>query len=149
MAAAEQKKSYAVVKNFTTLNTKANRTAIKDDEFSWIENVMPIGYGNLKAVPAQKPTTQASANIAFANTVSTFVSANINLNDATNAFDSQVTVVQNAIIGADNSFTGAVISVGTLVVTTPGWKMSRALRRMALWLCSRLSHQCETTYSGM
>ena len=87
MAAAEQKKSYAVVKNFTTLNTKANRTAIKDDEFSWIENVMPVGYGNLRAVPAQKAITHASANIAFANTVSTFASANINLNDYVVSFE--------------------------------------------------------------
>ena len=87
MAAAEQKKSYAVVKNFTTLNTKANRTAIKDDEFSWLENVMPIGYGNMKAVPAQKPTTHSGANIAFANTVATFTSSNINLNDYLVAFE--------------------------------------------------------------
>jgi len=48
MAAAEQKKSYAIVKQFKGLDTKANRTAIEDTEFSWLENAMPIGYGNLK-----------------------------------------------------------------------------------------------------
>jgi hypothetical protein len=63
MAAAEQKKSYAVVKNFTTLNTKANRTAIKEDEFAWIENAMPIGAGNIKVVPAQS-TVRDSGNAA-------------------------------------------------------------------------------------
>ena len=51
MAAAEQKKSYQVIKQFEGLNTKANRTAIKETEFSWIENVMPVGFGNLKVTP--------------------------------------------------------------------------------------------------
>ena len=38
---------------------------------------------------------------------------------------------------------------GTLVTITPGRNSSRALSRSALWLCSRCSHQCPTTYSGM
>ena len=43
MAAAEQKKSYKVIKQFRGVNTKANRTALEDGEFSWLENAMPIG----------------------------------------------------------------------------------------------------------
>ena len=82
MAAAEQKKSYAVVKNFTSLNTKANRTAIKEDEFAWIENAMPIGYGNIKIVHSQSAVKDTGGNvIAFANTVSFLTSANIDVND--------------------------------------------------------------------
>jgi len=82
MAAAEQKKSYAVVKNFTSLNTKANRTAIREDEFAWIENAMPIGFGNIKIVPSQSAVKDTSNNvIAFANTVSFLTSANIDVND--------------------------------------------------------------------
>ena len=82
MAAAEQKKSYAVVKNFTSLNTKANRTAIKEDEFAWIENAMPIGFGNIKIVPSQSTVKDTGGNvIAFANTVSFLTSANIDVND--------------------------------------------------------------------
>ena len=50
MAAAEQKKSYAVIKQFRGLNTKANRTAIDESEFNWIENAQPIGYGNIKII---------------------------------------------------------------------------------------------------
>ena len=88
MAAAEQKKSYAVIKNFAGLNTKANRTAIKEEEFAWIENAMPIGFGNIKIVPAQS-TVKDSGNtaVAFANTVTSFVSANIGLNDYIVAFE--------------------------------------------------------------
>jgi hypothetical protein len=75
MAAAEQKKSYAVIKAFKALNTKANRTAIDEQEFSWLENAMPIGSGNIKVVPAQA-TIKDSGNTAFsfANTV-TFLSS--------------------------------------------------------------------------
>ena len=82
MAAAEQKKSYAVVKNFTTLNTKANRTAIKEEEFAWIENAQPIGHGNIKVIPAQTALKDNGNNaVSFANTVTSLTSANINVSD--------------------------------------------------------------------
>jgi len=88
MAAAEQKKSYSVVKNFRGLNTKANRTAIDEEEFSWIENAMPIGFGNIRIVPAQKAVLD-SGNVAvsFANTVTYLTSVNIGLNDYILAFE--------------------------------------------------------------
>lgn len=78
MAASEQKKSYAVIKKFTGLNTKANRTAIQEDEFAWLENAMPIGFGNLRIIPAQATVTSGGANISFATTVTLLTSANIN-----------------------------------------------------------------------
>ena len=82
MAATEQKKSYAVIKNFNGLNTKANRTAIGEDEFAWLENVMPIGHGNLRVI-ATSSTVKDSGNVAvsFANTVTLLSSANINIAD--------------------------------------------------------------------
>lgn len=52
----EQQKRYHVSKAFKALNTKANRTAIDDEEFSWLENIQPIGFGNLKVIGS--PTTQ-------------------------------------------------------------------------------------------
>lgn len=39
-----------VFEKFGSLNTKATRPAIKDEEFSWIENWMQIGDGNLRTV---------------------------------------------------------------------------------------------------
>lgn len=41
---------------FGTLNTKANRPAIADNEFSWIENFMPIGDGNMRTLPGEGAT---------------------------------------------------------------------------------------------
>ena len=38
---------------FGTLNTKANRPAIKDEEFSYLLNWMPVGDGNLRALHAE------------------------------------------------------------------------------------------------
>jgi hypothetical protein len=73
MAATEQKKSYAVVKNFKGVNTKANRTAIDKEEFAWLENAMPIGYGNLKILPTYSNTT-----VTFGNAVTTLLSSNLN-----------------------------------------------------------------------
>ena len=72
MAAAEQKKSYQVVKNFKGVNTQANRTAIDGDQFAWLENVQPIGFGNLKALGTQ------SANLfTWSGTPSACYSCNI------------------------------------------------------------------------
>jgi len=76
MAQTEQKKSYHVTKDFKGINTKANRTAIDQNEFSWLENIMPIGYGNLRVIPSYSavlattsstPKTVASANINNVN----------------------------------------------------------------------------------
>ena len=87
MAAAEQKKSYAVIKQFRGLNTKANRTAIDESEFSWIENAQPIGYGNVKIIPTNSNVLDAGANtVVFANTVTHLSSVNIGLNDYVVAF---------------------------------------------------------------
>jgi hypothetical protein len=114
MAAAEQKKSYAVVKNFTSLNTKANRTAIKEDEFAWIENAMPIGHGNIKIIPAQSAVKDVGGNtIAFANTVSFLTSANIDVNDYILGFEANG---RSQYVKLDTSGTaniGNVASAGT------------------------------------
>jgi hypothetical protein len=88
MAAAEQKKSYAVIKNFKGLNTKANRTAIDEEEFAWIENAMPIGFGNIKIVPGQSALTSGNTAVNFGNTVTVLTSANINVSDYLLAFES-------------------------------------------------------------
>ena len=72
MAAAEQKKAYQVVKNFKGVNTQANRTAIDADQFAWLENVQPIGFGNLKTLGSQ------SANLfTWSGTPSACYSCNI------------------------------------------------------------------------
>src|SRR5690242_16110081 len=42
---------YLSVKNFKAVNTKADRTAIEQEEFAWLENLIPRGYANVQAVP--------------------------------------------------------------------------------------------------
>jgi hypothetical protein len=78
MAAAEQKKSYAVVKQFRGLNTKANRTAIDENEFNWIENAQPIGYANIKIIPNSEIVNDSTGNaVVFSNTVTHLTNVNI------------------------------------------------------------------------
>jgi hypothetical protein len=86
MAAAEQKKSYQVVKQFKGLNTKANRTAIDETEFSWVENAQPIGYANLKIIPTYSNVTIANAAVTFSNTVTNLASVNLGVKDYVVAF---------------------------------------------------------------
>ena len=125
MATAEQKKSYQVIKQFKGLNTKANRTAIDETEFSWLENAMPISYANLKIVPAQ-----STLNVIFSHPVTYFFSANINLTDYLIAFESDgsaeyVDVVAGtkrtmAPAGTFNSAEGAGINISQ-------WKNERVI----------------------
>lgn len=39
------------LRDFQGVNTQAYRTVIGDSQFAWLENVMPIGYGNMAAIP--------------------------------------------------------------------------------------------------
>jgi len=81
MAAAEQKKSYQVIKAFKGLNTKANRTAINEDEFSWLENAQPVGNSNLRVTPAQAKIASDGGNVTFSNSTIHLTSANLDVRD--------------------------------------------------------------------
>ena len=117
MAAAEQKKSYAIIKAFKGLNTKANRTAIDKEEFSWLENAQPIGSGNIRITASQNNLTYASnssANIVTNANVSSFYSTNINLTDYLIAFeaDGRAEYVSITSTGAGN-VSGNIAVAGT------------------------------------
>lgn len=123
MAAAEQKKSFAVYKNFKGLNTKANRTAIDEEEFSWIENAMPIGFGNIKIVPAQVTVKDGGNNaISFGNTVTTLTNTNLGLDDYLLAFEQdgrgQYVIIDTGVVG-NVGVTGTFSSSN---VSTAQWK---------------------------
>ena len=116
MASAEQKKSYAIIKAFKGLNTKANRTAIDKEEFSWIENAMPIGSGNIRIVAAQSNVTYSgnSAPISTNANVSSLYSSNINLTDYLVAFedDGRAEYVSLDTFGSGNT-SGNIATTGT------------------------------------
>ena len=122
MAAAEQKKSYQVVKQFRGVNTKANRTAIDENEFAWLENAMPIGYANLKITPYSSNTT-----VSFANVATGLYAANIINNDYALAFQENgsceaVDIVSNA---KSNIAVAGTFSNSGINITQ--WKSERVL----------------------
>ena len=128
MAAAEQKKSYQVIKQFKGLNTKANRTSIGEDEFSWIENVMPIGYANLKVVN-NRSTVYTSGNVAvtFSNNVVHTSTVNVNNKDYILAFEQDG---RAEYFNITDGTTGNVAVSGTFSssgVQATQWKIDRAL----------------------
>jgi hypothetical protein len=123
MAAAEQKKSYEVVKNFRGVNTKANRTAIGDDEFFWLENAMPVGYANLKITP----TYDAVGSVTFAHTVVNFFSANIGITDYLIAFQDDGSC---EYVNLTTNTKGTLASAGTFStsgINVSQWKNERLL----------------------
>lgn len=128
MAAAEQKKSYAVIKNFAGLNTKANRTAIKEEEFAWIENAMPIGFGNIKVVPAQSVVRDSgNTAVVFANTVTSLVSANIGLSDYILAFENNGRAESFRIDTAAKANVAVAGTFSNTGVTTAQFKNERTI----------------------
>jgi hypothetical protein len=86
MAATEQKKEYHVSKAFKGVNTKANRTAIDDDEFSWLENAHPIGAGNIKIVPNSLPALSNGVGAVFSGNVASMQSTELKGNTFIAAF---------------------------------------------------------------
>jgi len=82
MASAEQKKSYEVIKQFKGINTQANRTAIEAEEFAWLENAQPIGYGNLKIVSTYSNVYTSTGNaVVQSSNIVFFSSVNLGTND--------------------------------------------------------------------
>jgi hypothetical protein len=121
-ASPEQKKQYHVSKSFKGLNTKANRTAIGEDEFSWIENVQPVGFGNLKVVP-----NYSNVAATWSNTVTQFCSVNINNYDYILAFQANGAAQYYNI---DTNVQGNLTVSGTFTgtgVRAKQWKDERAI----------------------
>lgn len=122
MAAVEQQKKYAVVKDFKGINTKNNRTVIDDGEFGWLENAMPIGFGNLRIIEGNQ-----QVNVTWAQEVTFMGSVNINNNEYIMAFEDDGSAQYvNLTTGA----TGNVAAAGTFSnanVMITQWKNERAL----------------------
>ena len=127
-ASPEQKKSYQVIKNFKGLDTKSNRTAITEDEFSWLENAQPIGFGNLRILPNYSQVYD-SGNVAvvWSHTPTTLTSCNIGLNDYVIAFEDNGSAEYYNI---QTNTKGTIAAAGTFSntgVTTTQWKNERML----------------------
>src|SRR5262245_61665766 len=52
-------------RDFAGINTQAARQAIQPNQFSWLENIMPIGPGNLLVVPAPSDARASLAGLSI------------------------------------------------------------------------------------
>ena len=126
-ASPEQKKNYQVVKAFKGLNTRPNRTALDNEEFAWLENVQPIGFGNLKVVGTSTTIQSGGSNVAWANTVSSLYSCNIKNIDYIVAFEADG---RAEYLKMDTLTKGTLATAGTFSasgVRMKQWKNDRAI----------------------
>jgi hypothetical protein len=126
-ASPEQKKNYQVVKSFKGMNTRPNRTALDNEEFSWLENVQPIGFGNIKAVNTSSAIQVSGSNLAWANTVASIYSCNIKNIDYVVAFEVNGGAEYFRL---DTNTKGTVAAAGTFSasgVRMKQWKNDRAI----------------------
>ena len=125
---AEQQKRYHVSKDFKGVNTKANRTAIGQDEFSYLENAMPVGFANLKVTPSANTV----ANVAFSSNVVSLHSVSLSI--ANVASDVVIAMLDNGAcqyvnLTAGNTL-GNIANASTFSnsgVQVTQWKNERAL----------------------
>ena len=123
MAAVEQKKQYAVVKDFKGVNTKNNRTVIENGEFGWLENAMPVGFGNLRIIEGNQVVNASawSANVTYMGSV------NINNNEYVLGFqDDGSAQYVNLTSGTKGNIAAAGTFSNSDVMITQ-WKNERAL----------------------
>lgn len=123
MAAVEQKKQYAVVKDFKGVNTKNNRTVIDNGEFGWLENAMPIGFGNIKIIAGN----EVVPNVTWTQEVTYMQSVNINNNEYMLAFQDDGSA---QYVNLTSGSTGNIANAGTFSnsgVMMTQWKNERAL----------------------
>ena len=126
-ASPEQKKSYTTVKTFRGLNTKANRTAIGEDEFAWIENLQPIGFGNIKVVGNYSNVSISGNAVTFSNNVNSFTTINLNNDDYILGFEDNG---QAQYYNIDAGTFGNVSAVGKFSasgVRAKQWKNDRTM----------------------
>jgi hypothetical protein len=123
MAAVEQKKQYAVVKDFKGVNTKNSRTVIENGEFAWLENAMPIGFGNLRIIEGNQ---EVNANCWTAN-VTFMGSVNIQNNEYVLGFqdDGSAQYVNLTTNTQGNIANAGTFSNSDVMITQ--WKNERAL----------------------
>lgn len=110
------------LKDFLGVNTQANRTAIAENQFSWLENVMPVGYANLRVVPFQGVPVQTIVGV----TINYWKYVNVNLTDylivtttAGGAYAINLSTYAKTTIAAASTFTGTV--------AVAQWKNERVL----------------------
>lgn len=123
----EQKKNYQVTKAFKGMNTRPNRTALDNEEFAWLENVQPIGFGNLKVVGTSSAVQASGSALSWANTVSSIYSCNIKNVDYVVAFEANGGA---EYLNLKTNTKGTLASAGTFStsgVRMKQWKNDRAI----------------------
>jgi hypothetical protein len=146
--ATEQRKSYHVTKDFKGINTKANRTSIDTDEFAWLENAMPIGFGNLKIVPNYFPVV-GTAGTSVANGKSYRVSALGSTLGQWQSFFSALTAIPTVgdIITATATGTllgGGTVSLFAVTASTPEYTAPVNIGGVNFLLIFQADGSCES-----
>lgn len=98
-------------REFMGVNTRDQRWAIENGQFSWLEGLLPIGKGNLSVVPAP---SAAIYTLPVGVTCTRMIGANLNGTEYTFMFGSDGSAYQV------NSATGASVQVGPATQFTPG-----------------------------
>lgn len=116
------KKHDHTLRDFGGVNTQAVRQAIEDTEFAWLENMQPIGHGNLASVPG--PTDTA---VSLAATGYWMKACNINNADYMMVFCTDGSAYQIALSGYAVTTVGAAGTFNGSGTSFDQWKNERII----------------------
>lgn len=112
-----------IFRDFGGINTQAYRTSIKDNEFSWLENVMPIGHGNMQCLPAVTASLATiNPDIAYYMTSGNIAGVDYVFMFCTNGAAYQINTISYAVVKF--AVSGTFSSSG---VQATQWKNERLL----------------------
>lgn len=99
MAEKEATKKNLSFRDFKGVNTQPVRQMIDDNEFAWLENVMPIGYGNVRTVPAPSAAlaTLSAGKICYYMAAENIAAVNYMIMFCTDGSAYAVNLVTNAV----------------------------------------------------
>ena len=111
-----------IFRDFKGINTQAARQAIDEAQFSWLENLMPIGFANLKVVAAQSSPFATLGATAYYRKGYNIAGVNFMFYACTNGAAYQVNLSTNGVtvIAAGGTFPAS----GTQITQ---WKNERIL----------------------
>jgi hypothetical protein len=108
-----EKKQDHSLRDFGGVNTQADRRAIGDDEFAWLENVMPIGRGNARTVPGPSAALATLGATCYYMAEGNISNVSYMFMFCTNGSCYQVNLTTYAIatVGAAGTFSGTLTHI--------------------------------------
>jgi len=108
-ATREAAKKNNSLRDFQGVNTQAARQVIGDNQFAWLENVQPVGFGNMPAIPAASSVLATWTGTAYHMKSVNILGTDYELVLTTDGalYSVNLTTNVSTLVGASGTFNGS------------------------------------------